>query len=217
MKRTMTLLTAASSLALMTASAQADVVISTGVGFTVAEFSLSNASTSPFDDAGNLITVASVTASSELDPVFAAVNVINGKNGVDGPGAGNLWVAANGDTDPSVTFTFSPGTDIAGLLIEWGFDDRDDGDYDISVDGTSIGSISVANDDSATAPLPDEAPTYLLFDSLQTDVSEIKLSITPKDNNNVSLGNVSFYAIPEPSSLALLGLGGLLVARRRRG
>jgi len=40
-------------------------------------------------------------------------------------------------------------------------------------------------------------------------------SLTGDTNNWLS--GYSLQVVPEPSSLALLGLGGLLIARRRRG
>ena len=46
---------------------------------------------------------------------------------------------------------------------------------------------------------------------------EILTAENTDPNDRVGFGQVEFTAIPEPGSLALLGLGGLLVARRRRG
>jgi hypothetical protein len=47
-------------------------------------------------------------------------------------------------------------------------------------------------------------------------IDEIRLS-TIGASDEVVLGQDGFIAVPEPGSLALLGLGGLLIARRRRG
>jgi len=49
-----------------------------------------------------------------------------------------------------------------------------------------------------------------------TSIDEITLSATNStDAADIALDNVGFV-VPEPTSLALLGLGGLLIARRRR-
>lgn len=41
-------------------------------------------------------------------------------------------------------------------------------------------------------------------------------TLSGSDSNNASLSQIEFFAVPEPGSLALLGLGGVLVASRRR-
>lgn len=56
-------------------------------------------------------------------------------------------------------------------------------------------------------------------DSIATGYQSVALSgtnVTPTFNSGDTTVAAEFLAVPEPGSLALLGLGGLLVARRRR-
>jgi len=55
--------------------------------------------------------------------------------------------------------------------------------------------------------------------SAVSNVRYIKLSDIRNggDANYLAFSEIRFNQIPEPSSLALLGLGSLLIARRRRG
>ena len=45
----------------------------------------------------------------------------------------------------------------------------------------------------------------------------LNTSVQGQENSTLDIGRMTLTAVPEPGSLALLGLGGLLIARRRRG
>lgn len=114
------------------------------------------------------------------------------------PGSGWLTLQADAvedsDTDPPTqgiqeVFTFDPGTDRTGVALQ-----------------------ARLFAQSASQPGNGGPGTYKFFiDNLQVTVN------SSNPNAKIVFIDGTEVGVPEPSSLALLGLGGLLIARRRNG
>lgn len=182
-----------------------------------------------------VITPTGVVASSELSAGYAAINVING-NGLNAPGdetathgagsgSGTMWLSSTSENGIGATITFDLGSemDLDGAYI-WNYNQDGQGargylNFDIYVGGSG--------DSAATTLLVSGAsiireagnsPVSAQFEAFSaSDVQYVKfLSQSTSANNIVGLSEVRFSQVPEPSSLALLGLGGLALILRRR-
>ena len=116
----------------------------------------------------------------------------------------------------SATITLSfPSANLAGLAFNWGWNDRDEGDYEVLINGTtSLGTFNVAS--GSVSPFESNEPnTYVVFDSPQIGVTSVQINMSG-GNGKWGLDELEVWAIPEPSSTALLGLGGLALMLRRK-
>lgn len=127
-----------------------------------------------------------------------------------------LWIASpqgfgNGDFDSELVVTFDSAFGATITDIEFGlecFINTDITAYDMS--GNSLGTLNVPGTGGFDF---DHIDVYSA--SSNNGVSRIVLVGSGQVSGNTSIDNVS-VTVPAPGALALLGLGGLATARRRR-
>lgn len=117
-------------------------------------------------------------------------------------GSGALGLVSNSDTR-----TFTSDT---GLLTVAIFNTDRNG-------ATRIPNLTVTYLDTTTASTSGANADEWFFHSLSGTLANPIVSFSLEQSAFVRYDDLGFIAVPEPGSLALLGLGGLCVLRRRRG
>lgn len=219
------------SISLITATAQAAVVITpTSITYTGTAPELTG---NNLDDENQLIDSSGLSATPDIGNISTVTH-----DAVTFGSPGNAWVTTDPGGFPSDFFASNGGTSIVFEftldqtynitdLVTWGYHFGALNDNDISQVTIDFGVGDFAN---TTGPLgvgqslaAGESVTTNLGGAIQAN--QIRLTVTDNYyniNNNggdrVGIAEIRFVgdAVPEPSSAALLGLGGLALIMRRR-
>ena len=216
MKTTMSLAAAMGTLALAT-SAQAATTI---VG--AADFTLSSSSAAGATHDNLPASFDSLMAPGDITPsatsTLGSFPVSNLTDGDLGTGAGSSSWASGSASTVTLTLDFA-SADVAGIILNWGWGDRTPGDYEVMINGTtSLGSIRVDTAGGTAGAESNELNTYIIFDSVQSGATKIEVIGSNGNNSSWGFDEIEVYTgvVPEPSTTALLGLGGLALILRRR-
>ncbi len=185
-----------------------------------------------------LITPTGVTASTELAAGYEAINTING-NGLNAPGdetathnagsgSGTMWLSSTSESAIGATITFDLGSeyDLSGAWI-WNYNqDNQSGrgflSFDIYVGNSSDPTATTLLQAGAAIsrhPVTSGVAYGAEFEAFSASGAQYVRFVSQSTGNNniIGLSEVRFEQIPEPSAVALFGLGGIgLILRRRR-
>ena len=175
-----------------------------------------------------LITPTSVVASSTSGG-NDAINTIN-SSGLNSPfdetathDTGSYWQGNSPGVGTTITFNLGSEYDLAGTWI-WNYN------HSSSTRGMSAFEIYVggSGDSAASTLVKGDALINLYSQNADAKPAEFEafaasnvqyvrfVSKATGANDRIGLGEVRFEAVPEPSTTALLGLGGLALILRRR-
>jgi len=189
-----------------------------------------------------VITPTDVSAPTVNAAWFSAVNAING-NGLDGVGnvedqlhrasdhsLNDHWQQNSTSSFSAITFDLGSAMDVGAAYV-WncalwdGAGDQtgrgvQNTTIEVSTDGVNFASLGTFTFAQASLASSSDsiAAEIVNFDSIQTDVRYVKFGITSNygDSARTGLSEVRFDTVPEPATMTLLGLGGLLALVRRR-
>lgn len=189
------------------------------------------------------IAPGNVTASSEIPPNFNRQDdfIVDGSGMTagtheNGPPDGTMWLSTGDafggqDLDPYVIFDLGDTYSITSFQV-WNYNELAGASNDLTGRGVNAVSVQYGLTNTLGSTVPG-ITNFARADATDTYAGEVFNGFTPfnaryikfdidsnhgGDNNFYGLSEVQFTGtlVPEPTSLALLSLGGLLIARRRR-
>ena len=231
------LLIAAATTALIAGNAQATVVVSTETdiapgGTALDPYTPTFAAGGPSgSDLLEGLSALSSAGNFQLESSTGLSALTNGSVATyypGGPGDYPLTHSAYATGDDSnggqeAVYDLGAAYDLTEIVIYGGWLDggRDQQNVDVlvSTDNVSFTSLGATLGGNTGGSNPISHRNSITDDggTLASNVRYIKLDFGHVENNYAGYSEVDVFGVPEPSSLALLGIGGLLIARRRRG